>query len=451
MATQRLNFTAKALEKIQPPTNPNSKAGGIYDVYRDTRERGLTLMVSNGGAKTFYYYGKINGKPERIKLGKFPDMSIEKARTAAARERGKAGEGKNTNEERRKLRAETTLGQFFGEYMERYSKKHKKSWRYDEREIPQRVGDWFKKRLGDITRQHIQKRMEKIHDTSGPYAANHFLQRMRALYNKAIEWGWEGSNPAEGIKQYKKTSRDRFLQPDEMPHFFKALAEEPNRTAGDYILLSLLTGARKMNVLQMRWEQINWERKEWRIPETKNGEPLTLPLSDMALEVLRRRQTSSLSPWVFADAKNGEHHYADPKKPWNRILMRGTLAAWEADPRLKPLVEEARNNIEPHKSKHAPKNLPVTPERIYKTVQKLAAKQKINLPVGLMDVRLHDLRRTLGSYQAANGANSYIIGKSLGHKSQQSTAIYARLNLDPVRQAVTQANEVMLSYAMPKS
>jgi len=57
-----------------------------------------------------------------------------------------------------------------------------------------------------------------------------------------------------------------------------------------------------------------------------------------------------------------------------------------------------------------------------------------------MDIRLHDLRRTLGSFQAAAGANQYIIGKSLGHKSQQATAIYARLDLDPVRESVQVAS-----------
>jgi integrase len=67
------------------------------------------------------------------------------------------------------------------------------------------------------------------------------------------------------------------------------------------------------------------------------------------------------------------------------------------------------------------------------------------------DLRFHDLRRTLGSYQAATGANGYIIGKSLGHRSQQSTAIYARLNLDPVRESVNKATEAMFGYSQDSS
>lgn len=62
-------------------------------------------------------------------------------------------------------------------------------------------------------------------------------------------------------------------------------------------------------------------------------------------------------------------------------------------------------------------------------------------------VTLHDLRRTLGSWQARTGASLAIIGKSLNHKSQQATAIYARLDLDPVRQAVNTATAAMIEAA----
>ena len=60
------------------------------------------------------------------------------------------------------------------------------------------------------------------------------------------------------------------------------------------------------------------------------------------------------------------------------------------------------------------------------------------------DLRIHDLRRTLGSWQAATGASLPIIGKSLGHKSLAATQIYARLNLDPVRASVSKATDAML-------
>lgn len=391
MPSFKLHFTKDALQKLSPPTQPAKAKGSVYDTYRDTKEDGLILLVGSGGSKTFYLYKKVNGRPERIKIGPFPDFSVDKARQTALIEKGKVAAGINPNDIKRQLNQEMTLGELFGMYMERYSRKHKRSWMYDEREIPARTGDWFKKKLRDISQQSIRLRMEEIHDKNGPTAANHFIQRLKAMFNKGIEWGWEGTNPVSRIKQYKTISRDRFLQPDELPRFFKALAEEREffPMGADYILLSLFTGARKSNVLSMRWEDISLERAEWRIPQTKNGEPLTVTLSNQAMAILkdRSRQAEEDCPWVFPSPKENSlrGHFHDPKKSWERVLK--------------------------------------------------ASKIK--------DLHIHDLRRTLGSFQAATGANSYVIGKSLGHKDHQSTAIYARLNLDPVRQSVQKANDVM--------
>ena len=62
------------------------------------------------------------------------------------------------------------------------------------------------------------------------------------------------------------------------------------------------------------------------------------------------------------------------------------------------------------------------------------------------NLRIHDIRRTLGSYQAITGASLHVIGKSLGHKSSISTQIYARLTTDPVRASMETATNKMLEY-----
>ncbi len=165
---------------------------------------------------------------------------------------------------------------------------------------------------------------------------------------------------------------------------------EPNDTVRDYIYVSLFTGARKSNVLAMRWEDINFERREWLIPETKNGEPLRVHLVEKVLDILeRRREAYGEQEWVFkGSGKTG--HLVEPQAGWKRILRRANIK----------------------------------------------------------DLRLHDLRRTLGSWQAATGANSFMIGRTLGHKNQQSTAVYARLNIDPVRDSVEKATQAMLQTAI---
>jgi integrase len=206
------------------------------------------------------------------------------------------------------------------------------------------------------------------------------------MYNKAIEWGWEGANPAQGVKKNKEKSRSRFLHPDELPRFFESLDQEKNDTIRDYIYVSLFTGVRKSNVLAMKWEDIHFERQEWLVPKTKNGDSLRVHLIESVIAILKNRlDRYGKREWVFEGlGKTG--HLVEPKAGWKRILDRADLK----------------------------------------------------------DIRLHDLRRTLGSWQAATGANSYMIGQSLGHKSPQSTAIYARLNIDPVRDSVEKATQAML-------
>lgn len=334
-----------------------------------------------------------------------------------------------------------TLGELFDLYMKRYSKKSKRSWQYDEREIPKFLSHWFNRKISSIEKHEIQSLHEKIRDENGLYQANRLLERLRSMYNKAIEWGWKGKNPAEKIKKFKEKSRDRFLQPQELPYFFDALAVEANDTAKDYILLSLLTGARKSNMLSMRWEEVNFEQSQWRIPETKNGEPVLLPLSPQALDILKARkesQKNSVSEWVFPSDASATGHLQDPKKAWYWLRMRAEIYQLidllaEAEQSNKRRINQARRDAEA--------NLSISLIAHRKTV-KVFNLDTSNL--GFPDIRLHDLRRSLGSWQAVTGASGYIIGKSLGHKSQQSTAVYARLNLDPVRESVERATEAMM-------
>lgn len=384
MASTHLNFIKAALLKAAPAKK------GSKDYYYDEREKGLVMAVTPTGTKSFYLYKRIGGKPERLLLGRFPDISIENARKLAITAKGQIATGANPQKDKRAVRDEMTFGTLFADYLEKYSKVHKRSWAYDEREVNKFLSRWFKRKISSFERVEIERLHSKIGKENGIYQANRLLERIRSIFNKAIEWGWTGVNPAVGVKKFKEKSRDRFLQPDELPRFFEALANEPNETARDFFMVSLLTGARKSNTLAMRWQDINFHYATWRIEETKNGDAQTVHLPQQAMDILTERKWASESAFVFVGSgKSG--HLADPKKAWMRILAEA----------------------------------------------------------GIADLRIHDLRRTLGSYQAATGANGYIIGKSLGHRSQQSTAIYARLNLDPVRESVNKATDVMFGYMQP--
>lgn len=379
-SNKHLNFTKKSIDGLSFP--PKDKRYYFYD----TKVQGLELMVTHQGTKSFKVYRKLGATPIRVSLGKYPQMTVEEARKKAQQVIAEMIGGKNPNQEKKKVRLEITFGEMFSTFMERYSKIEKKSWRYDEREINKFLPHWFNRKSSSITKQEVQTLHEKICKENGLYQANRLLERIKAIYNKAIEWGWEGVNPAHGIKKFKEKSRDRFLHPDELPRFFESLDMEQNDTIRDYIYVSLFTGVRKTNVLEMRWEDLYFERKEWLVPETKNGEPLRVHLVDSVIDLLKKRlELYGRQEWVF-EGTGETGHLMEPKAGWRRILDRA----------------------------------------------------------GIKDLRIHDLRRTLGSWQAATGSNSYMIGRSLGHKSTQSTAVYARLNLDPVRDSVEKATQAML-------
>ena len=369
---KKFNFTKSDIEKLTSPEK------GVI-TYFDTGFKGLKLYVTANGVKTFFVRKMVNGRDERFILGQYPDLSIQNARDKALLTLSDLANGRNPNEEKKANRAEQKLGDLFIEFMERYSKKEKKSWVYDQREIPKFYSDWFKRRLSDIKKTEIQRRHEKIRDENGLYQANRCLERIRAMYNKAIEWGWKGDNPTSGIKKFKEIKRDRFLQPNEAKDFFESLKLEENIIIRNYFYMALFTGARKTNVLEMRWEQIDMKSALWRIPDTKNGEPVVVPLISYAMELLR--SMPRISEWVFPNSKSKSGHIEDPKKAWNRILRRA--------------------NIE--------------------------------------NLRIHDIRRTMGSWEALTGASMLVIGKSLGHKSTSATQVYARLTNDPVRNSMEKA------------
>lgn len=377
------NFIKKSLEAVQAP------AGKII-VCHDTAKHGLKLSVRSSGVKTFLLYRKIKGKPERITIGRFPEVTIEQARNQVDILNAKIAAGINPNEEKRNVRSEMTLGDLFNQYIERYAKVHKKSWLVDTQQFQRYLKNWENRKLSSICKLHIQKLHAEVGSKKGHYAANRMLALLHTMFNRAIDWGWNNPNPAHGIKKFKEKSRDRFIQGDELPKFFDALKDEPSIIVRDYILLSLLTGARRSNVLAMRFDEINFDRATWTIPFTKTGESHTVPLVPAAIKVLKTRHKSNTdnNPWVFPGT-GITGHLVETKKPWKRILDKA----------------------------------------------------------GIKDLRIHDLRRSLGSWQAATGANLSIIGKTLAHKNVNTTAIYARLNIDPIRESMNKATNAILNAA----
>jgi len=380
---KKIKFTLAILKAL-----PNAKEGS-RDYYYDKKTPGFGIMVFPSGTKTFFLYKRVNGKPDKMKLGRFPEITPELARQRAYKDIADINKGINPNKKKKELRDEATFSELFQRYFDEHAKIRKRSWISDLGSYNRYLKVMDNKKISTISRSDIEKLHNSIKNKAGLYAANRSLSLLKIMFNKAAHWGFNGSNPAINIKKFPEVARDRALQPDEIGRFFEALNSETDLIFKGYFYISLLTGARRSNVLSMRWEDITFgETPEWRIPSTKNGEMHIVALVPQVIEILSELKKAYSSEFVFPSKTSKSGHLEEPKKAWKRILDKA----------------------------------------------------------GIKDLRIHDLRRTLASWQVRTGASSFIIGKTLGHKNQQATAIYARVSKDVARNSMEDAVNAMLSH-----
>ena len=373
-------FTKRGLEAIKP-------TGKLFTV-KDEKTPGLVLMITPAGAKTFYCYRWLAGKPERIKLGRFPAMTIEQARAKAAEVNGAIAKDHNPAEAKRAILAEPTFSQVFERFLK--EKRNRAGKPMSERNaieyrrvVATHLNGIAGRKLTEITPERVKAAAGKV---KSPSQSNKVKAIVSAVFNWARDEGITGqANPAQAIKSKLIPSRERFLLPSEFPRFMAAVEASSLR---DFFLLALFTGARRSNVQAMRWQDVNLDEFTWTIPKTKNGDPQTIALPPEAVDIIKVRQSAAIvgAVYVFPGRGKKNPHLVEPKRAWDQILE----------------------------------------------------------VAGLENLRIHDLRRTLGSWQARQGASLTVIGKSLGHRTQQATAIYSRLDLDPVRASVEQATAAMV-------
>lgn len=147
----KFNFTKKDIDALPPP-EPGKRV-----TYHDTKSTSLQIRITSAGTKTFCIFKRVKGgNPERITLGRYPDMTIEQARREAARISVDISAGKNPAEIKRGKKAELTFSDLFGDYMERHSKPNKKTWFEDQAQfrlyLQKPLG---KKKLSTIDRKSI--------------------------------------------------------------------------------------------------------------------------------------------------------------------------------------------------------------------------------------------------------------------------------------------------------
>jgi len=236
------------------------------------------------------------------------------------------------------------------------------------------------RQVADVTRSDVAALHHEMRAI--PYAANHTLGILSAMFTVAEVWGLrpEGSNPCRHVKRFREDRRERFLSDEEYRRLGAALrrAEETGTEAASAVAairLLMLTGCRLSEILTLRWEDVDLEAAELRLPDSKTGARV-VHIGRPAVAVLRGMARAEDNPWVIAGRRPGSR-IASLHYPWRRIRRR----------------------------------------------------------VGLDDVRLHDLRHSFASGGLLVGEGLPMIGKLLGHSQVQTTARYAHLADDPVKAA----------------
>lgn len=368
---------------IDSATHPPS--GQVF--LRDDELRGFAVRITPG-SKSFIVERAIHGRVRRMTIGRYGVKTVEQARDEARIKIGEIAAGKDPVEELRQRRKSITFGDLERLYLERHAV-HKKSANNDVSLLNNWLSDWRSRRLNIITRAEVTAKHAQIGGAGHKTTANRMVALVRTMFNLASDWGhYSGLNPASRVKFFKEIKRDRFVKPDELPRLWRALQNEPNPYVRGAFFIALLTGARRSEVLGMKWDDLDLKQGLWRIPDTKAGRPHTLPLPRVVVDELLKLPRLDANPYVFC-GRWGRKNLNNVSKPWFRIRKEA----------------------------------------------------------GLDDVRLHDLRRTLGSWLVAAGASLPLIGKALNHSQPATTAIYARLELDPVREALEANAERMLTVA----
>jgi integrase len=387
----KFNFTKRQLDHFG--------AGKTRYYIYDTKTAKLCMLVTPAGSKSFYFAGRIEGRARRIKIGTYPEVTVEQARRQATKLSGQIVEGRNPADQRRVKRAELTFADLFAAYIEQHSKPHKRTWQEDQQKYDQHLRSLRSKKVSSIDRATVQSLITKL-ATGKPRPRPGAANRLRALLSSVFNFAADSLdlpivNPVSRIKKYPEQPRERFLNADELTQFYAALKHEP-QVFQDVFELLLLTGARSGNAKAARWDQIDLAESTWIIPasEAKSNRQIVVPLAARAVEILQRRlaeATDPDSPWVFPSHRRNPRtpHIAELKSSWHRIIK--------------------------------------------------AAKLK--------DVRVHDLRHINATWQGKTGATLTTIGKSLGHRNVSTTLIYTQTELQQVRRSIDAAAEAMTDQA----
>ena len=282
----------------------------------DTVQRGLLLRIGKT-TKIFYcqFRMKGGGPVRKIKLGYFPEISVQEAREHAAsimKQVHHGGDPTLTIQENKLL---PTLQDFADTYLQLHAIPNKapRSVQEDKRQLHHYIIPALGHlKMNQITRRHLIALLDSISET-GPVQANRTKALLSRLFKFAVERGIIEISPVHNIPTFiKERPRDKVLSAEEIRLFWQATEDHCTPRMRDILRLLLITGQRKSEILKMHWQEIDLENALWTLPasRTKNGKPHIIPLSPLARDILRPhsvRAGQEREGYVFPGAKGCPH------------------------------------------------------------------------------------------------------------------------------------------------
>lgn len=449
-----MKLTKRVIDAAKHQGEPSARF-----VLWDSEVPGFGCRIFPSGKKSFVLSYRVNNRKRLLTLGGYGALTLDQARKQARAELAKVETGKaDPLEERQRAAGGQTMAQLCAAYMERHGSR-KKSASEDQRLIDKLIlPAWRNLKAESIKRADVAALHAKIGKNT-PTQANRVLALLSTMFGMARKWGIVPEahiNPARDVDRFKETHRDRYITPQELPHLAAAINSEPNESARNGLWLYLLTGARKSELLKAQWQDLDLERGELRLADTKAERTHYLPLSAPALALLREIPRQPGNPYILPGkgpraAKAGDKTAAplvNISKPWDRVKAEATLARWRELPEVAELIDRLIDTRIANKNKHAARNwTPKLDKEFLAEVRAACDTAGLTLPPAIDDVRLHDLRRTVGSWLAQAGNSLHLIGRVLNHSNASTTQVYARFGQDNVRAALEQHGERLLGAA----
>jgi integrase len=370
--------------------------GLVYDAPHASNGRkafvsGFGIKVSGGGAKTFVlrYRSRTTRQEHLFKIGSWPSWNCEAARAEATELKLKIEKGGDPQNEREADRNAATISDLCDRFIADHLPKKRASTQRDYRSI---VDGHIRPALGrKLVSAVDHKDIEDLHreiTKSAGHRANRVISVASKMFTLAIRWHLRSDNPVKGVERNPETKRKRYLTGDELARLTRALAEYPDQQTANVFRLLLLTGARKGEVLGARWDQFDLDnRRVWIKPAatTKQRTEHEIPLGDGALTLLKTMRKATPDAEYLFPGRSGGGHLGNIKKHWPVIC-------------------------------------------------KLA---------GIAGLRTHDLRHSYASFLASAGYSLPVIGALLGHTQPNTTARYAHLLDDPLREATNKVGSLL--------